>query len=227
LPECEPTTGSDGLLKFNLLPFTLAQKLQLPILPVCLRTSRVFQIRTSTFNSHPFADLFWFLFSPYTQYHINFLPNVFPTDSSSNEAFSEQVRENMTRTMGIELTQFDERDVAELKKRPDLVHRRHEQRRAEFQQMVNLVHQQVPLASLEAIRYDLETTKNVQRTIANLNERVAAAARAANKSTSSLTTSSRAITKSSGGEGHRQTYERLKQELIEKNRQLFLNKNCN
>jgi hypothetical protein len=30
-----------------------------------------------------------------------------------------------------------------------------EQRRAEFQQMINLVHQQVPLASLEAIRFDL------------------------------------------------------------------------
>jgi len=129
--------------------------------------------------------------------------------------------------MGIELTQFDERDVAELKKRPDLVQRRYEQRRAEFQQMINLVHQQVPLASLEAIRYDLETTRNVPRTIANLNERVAAAARAANKSTSSSITSSRAITKSSSGSSHRQIYERLKQELIEKNRQLFLNKNCN
>jgi hypothetical protein len=73
----------------------------------------------------------------------------------------------------------------------------------------------------------IETTKNVQRTIANLNERVAAAARAANKPTTSSTTSSRAINKSSGGNGHRQIYERLKQELIEKNRQLFLNKNCN
>jgi hypothetical protein len=30
-----------------------------------------------------------------------------------------------------------------------------EQRRAEFVQMINLVHQQVPQASLEAIRYDL------------------------------------------------------------------------
>jgi hypothetical protein len=73
----------------------------------------------------------------------------------------------------------------------------------------------------------LETTRNVQKTIANLNERVAAAARAANKTTSSSTTSSCAITKSSGGSSHRQTYERLKQGLIEKNRQLFLNKNCN
>jgi hypothetical protein len=78
----------------------------------------------------------------------------------------------MSRTMDIELTQFDEREVAELKKRPDLVQRRHgkfltlkffisqslqslEQRRAEFRQMINLVHQQVPQASLEAIRYDL------------------------------------------------------------------------
>ncbi|CAF5203773.1 unnamed protein product, partial [Rotaria magnacalcarata] len=90
--------------------------------------------------------------------------------------------------------------------------------------MINTVHQQVPLASLEAIRYDLETTKNIQRTIVNLNERVAAAARAANKPTSS-TTSSHAISKPSDGSNHRQTYERLKQELIEKNRQLFLNKN--
>ncbi len=73
----------------------------------------------------------------------------------------------------------------------------------------------------------IETTKNVQKTIANLNERVAAAARAANKPTSSSTTSSRAITKSSSGSSHRQTYERLKEELIEKNRQLFLKKNCN
>lgn len=31
----------------------------------------------------------------------------------------------MSRTMGIELTQFDEGEVAELKKRPDLVRRRH------------------------------------------------------------------------------------------------------
>ena len=30
-----------------------------------------------------------------------------------------------------------------------------DQRRAEFRQMINLVHQQVPQASLEAIRYDL------------------------------------------------------------------------
>jgi len=79
--------------------------------------------------------------------------------------------------------------------------------------------------NLLVIFFFIETTKNIQRTIANLNERVAAAARAANKPT---VTSSRAIpTSSGGGSSHRQTYERLKQELIDKNRQLFLNKNCN
>jgi hypothetical protein len=55
----------------------------------------------------------------------SFLPIVAPIDSSSSELFCEQVRETMTKTMGIELTQFDEREVAELKKRPDLVQRRH------------------------------------------------------------------------------------------------------
>ena len=54
-----------------------------------------------------------------------FLPIVSPIDSSSDETLCEQVRENISRIMGIELTQFDEREVAELKKRPDLVQRRH------------------------------------------------------------------------------------------------------
>ena len=102
----------------------------------------------------------------------SFLPAVSPTADSLDEAVCEQVRESMSRTLGVELTQFDENDVLELKKRPDLLQRRHgkdlsgecskssssnilAQRRAEFQQMVNLVHQQVPVASLEAIRYDL------------------------------------------------------------------------
>jgi hypothetical protein len=107
----------------------------------------------------------------------SFLPIVPPIDSSSDESICEKVRENISRAMGIELTQFDESEVQELKKRPELLHQRHgklltlkfeshllliiilfsfiEQRRVEFLQMINLVHQQVPLASLEAIRYDL------------------------------------------------------------------------
>ena len=113
--------------------------------------------------------------------------------------------------------------------------------------MVHRVHQQVPQASVEAIRYDLgqsnspsfaqlsfvfffvsllEITKDIQKTIANLNERVAAAARAAASQSSSTATLSRAISNSTSSAGHRQTYERLKEELIEKNRQLFLQKNA-
>lgn len=113
----------------------------------------------------------------------------------------------------------------------------------EFQQMIQLVHQQVPQASLEGIRHDLgrrgdllfsrtncfalivETTKNVQRTIANMNERVAAAVRAA--TIASTSSSSSAMSNSSGSNNHRGIYERSKQELIEKNRQLYLNKNSN
>ena len=188
------------------------------------------------------------------------LPYVTPTETSSDEVTCENVREAISRAMKVESTAFDEREVVALKQRPDLFRQRQgrlwnssllnfiesclwlEQRRMEFQQMIQLVHQQVPQASLEAIRYDLgrrllparsnwffssmlETTKSVPRTIANLNERVAAAARAANKASASG--SSSAMSKSSGSNNHRVTYERLKQELIEKNRQLFLNKNSN
>lgn len=100
------------------------------------------------------------------------LPVVTPTADSSDEALCEQVRERIARSLGVELTQFDESEVLALRKRPDVLHRRHgkqihtlpssspsppclAQRRAEFQQMINLVHQQIPVASLEAIRYDL------------------------------------------------------------------------
>lgn len=55
----------------------------------------------------------------------SFLPIVSPTDSSSDEVFCEKVRENISRTMGIQLTQFDERDVDELKKRPEILQRRY------------------------------------------------------------------------------------------------------
>ena len=67
-------------------------------------------------------------------------------------------------------------------------------------------------------------TKNVQKTIDNLNERAAAAARLANKNQANNTSSS--MNKSTKT-NHRSNYERLKQELILKNRELFLNKNGN
>ena len=54
-----------------------------------------------------------------------FLPSISPEASSSNENFCERVRETMAQNMGIQLTQFDERDVIDLKKRPDLFQRRH------------------------------------------------------------------------------------------------------
>jgi hypothetical protein len=60
-----------------------------------------------------------------TDFVISFLPIASPTDSSSDEIFCEKVRENMSRIMHIEMTPFDEREVAELKKRPDLVRHRH------------------------------------------------------------------------------------------------------
>ena len=101
------------------------------------------------------------------------LPIVTPTETSSDEMICENVREAISRAMGVELTQFDERELIALKQRPELFRNRHgtfwcnsrkdliesflwlEQRRAEFQQMIQLVHQQVPQASLEGIRHDL------------------------------------------------------------------------
>lgn len=58
-------------------------------------------------------------------FFFSFLPVVAPIESSSSETFCDQVRQTMTQAMGIELTQFDEGEVIELKKRPDLLRRRH------------------------------------------------------------------------------------------------------
>lgn len=58
-------------------------------------------------------------------YFPSFLPLVSSTDLPSTEIFCEQVRENLARKLNIESTQFDEQEVAELKKRPDLLRRRH------------------------------------------------------------------------------------------------------
>ena len=194
-------------------------------------------------------------------FRCRFLPSISPEDSSSNDNFCERVRETMAQNMGVQLTQFDERDVIDLKKRPDLFQRRHGKSamdhfwkflsRIEFQHNVETnfnrwsiwfikkyplhLSKQFDMISVRFFSITrsyytliwLEMTKNVQRTIDNLNERATAAARAANQSS---TTSSRAMPTSSNNSStsnHRQTYERLKQELIEKNRQLFLNKNCN
>jgi hypothetical protein len=109
---------------------------------------------------------------------ISCLPSISSNDVSlsTDEMLSEHVRESMAHAMKIELTNFDDSQVLDLKQRPDQFRRRHgkltfdrsllkhnqhyrsifvEQRRLEFQQMIDLVHQQVPQASLEAIRYDL------------------------------------------------------------------------
>ncbi|CAM4802853.1 unnamed protein product [Rotaria magnacalcarata] len=64
-------------------------------------------------------------YNPYTKFHINSLAIVSPTDESSDEVFCEKIRENISHATGIELTQFDEQKVAGLRKRPDLVQRRH------------------------------------------------------------------------------------------------------
>lgn len=224
-PEPEITTGQDGLLKFDLSPFTIAKRTKRPILPISLRTSRIFPIRSSVFKGHPLSDVFWFLFNPLTRFHVNYTPLVQIDDETSDQQLAEKVRRSIAEALRVELTEFDEIQIQQLKNQPRLFYERQERRRAEFQEMINFVHQTVPEASIEAIRFDLETTKNVQRTIENLNERVAAAARAAAKK-NELANSSRTISKSNSN-NHRSNYERLKQEMILKNRQLFLNKNSN
>lgn len=103
------------------------------------------------------------------------LPLLTSTESSTDETMCETARQVISRTLKVEPTLYDEGDVRELQRQPDLFYRRQgksfdwrrspsldrsfqrclAQRREEFQQMVNLVHQQVPQASIEAIRYDL------------------------------------------------------------------------
>lgn len=74
-PEGATTNGRVGLLKFSVWPFSLDQ----PVQPMVIRIVRPWftaRISPSLVDSYWWTDLFWFLFVPYSCFHLQLLAAV-------------------------------------------------------------------------------------------------------------------------------------------------------
>uniref|UniRef100_A0A3Q2XQQ0 Lipid droplet-regulating VLDL assembly factor AUP1 n=1 Tax=Hippocampus comes TaxID=109280 RepID=A0A3Q2XQQ0_HIPCM len=78
LPEEDTTNGRAGLLKFSSWPFSLTDSIQ----PVALRVARPL-IALSTPETSWLAELLWTFFSPFTVYHVSWLPPVSREDGEN------------------------------------------------------------------------------------------------------------------------------------------------
>lgn len=100
-PEAKITNGR-ALLKFKSYPFTFSSKVQ----PLCIEISRpYFGISVCTLGSGYWDNVFFFMFSPVTVYNIQFLPTLEKKNLSDTD-FAEIVRENISSTLKVVLTQF-------------------------------------------------------------------------------------------------------------------------
>ncbi|XP_061689977.1 protein farnesyltransferase/geranylgeranyltransferase type-1 subunit alpha isoform X3 [Syngnathoides biaculeatus] len=112
LPEEDTTNGRAGLLKFSYWPFSLTDSIQ----PVALRVARPL-ISLSTPETSWLTELLWTFFSPFTVYHVSWLPPVSRQDGESSQEFANKVQELLACELGLVSTKITKADKAEHIKR--------------------------------------------------------------------------------------------------------------
>ncbi|XP_051943751.1 lipid droplet-regulating VLDL assembly factor AUP1 [Hippocampus zosterae] len=112
LPEEDTTNGRAGLLKFSSWPFSLTDSIQ----PVALRVARPL-IALSTPETSWLTELLWTFFSPFTVYHVSWLPPVSREDGESSQEFANKVQELLAGELGLISTKITKADKAEHIKR--------------------------------------------------------------------------------------------------------------
>ncbi|XP_046362364.1 lipid droplet-regulating VLDL assembly factor AUP1-like isoform X2 [Haliotis rufescens] len=114
-PEKTTTSGKIGLLKFWSLPFELGHLIQ----PITIQANRIdiFKVNVSTVKSAWWSDLFWCLFVPYTIFKLRYLPVTEKKEAELCEEFSERVRQNMCRSLGVAATSYTHSDKTDYLKR--------------------------------------------------------------------------------------------------------------
>ncbi|XP_057706027.1 lipid droplet-regulating VLDL assembly factor AUP1 isoform X1 [Corythoichthys intestinalis] len=112
LPEEDTTNGRAGLLKFCSWPFSLTDSIQ----PVALRVARPL-IALSTPETSWLKELLWTFFSPFTVYHVSWLPPVSRQDGESSQEFANKVQELLACELGLVSTKITKADKAEHVKR--------------------------------------------------------------------------------------------------------------
>lgn len=110
-PEGRQTNGK-ALLKFRPYPFQFSNKVQ----PVCISIERPFlNIAVNVCGSTYLTDLFFFMFSPITNYKIKFMTPLEKKNLSDSE-FAEIVRQNISNGLNVEASEFSASDLNEYEK---------------------------------------------------------------------------------------------------------------
>lgn len=96
-PEGKPTNGK-ALIKFKSYPFQFSTKVQ----PICITVERPFlNISVTTLGSSYFSDVFFFMFSPLTNYRLRFLSPLEKKNQSDSE-FAEAVRHSVAGALKVQ-----------------------------------------------------------------------------------------------------------------------------
>lgn len=93
----ESSTNGKALLKFNSQYFKFFQKVQ----PLCITIKRpLLNIAISTLGSTYMNDILYFMFSPFTNYNIKFLPSM-ERKSLSEDEFADIIRQNIASDLKV------------------------------------------------------------------------------------------------------------------------------
>ncbi|KAK9877829.1 hypothetical protein WA026_020062 [Henosepilachna vigintioctopunctata] len=172
-PEGKSTTGK-ALLTFGAHPFSLATRVQ----PICISIERPFlDIAVTSLGSSSLADIFFYMFSPLTNYKLKFLAAV-EKENQTDEEFADTVRRKIANALKIEAVNITKEDLVEWEKLQLA-----EQKRIRSQQTITSsagipvlkrmtlrVKEVFPHVPYEVIYKDLYRTRNVDNTITNILE---------------------------------------------------------
>ncbi|ELU00555.1 hypothetical protein CAPTEDRAFT_227093 [Capitella teleta] len=173
-PEGASTNGKKGLLKFSVWPFSLNRPIQ-PVLIQIRRPSFV-KISPSVIGGRWWIDVFWFLFVPYTVFHIRFLRSV-QLNEETEEEFTVRIQQLMARELGVQPTVHTSVDKVEYMKRKLISQEPQVERQpqegsgsSEIDQMCRQVLEVLPHVPANVVKRDLAMTKDVDLTITHLLE---------------------------------------------------------
>lgn len=95
-PEGKMTNGK-AVIKFKTFPFQISTKVQ----PVCIRIERpILDISVNTLGASHVVDIMFYMFSPFTNYSLKFLPSLENKNESPAE-FAEIVRQNIAASLNV------------------------------------------------------------------------------------------------------------------------------
>jgi ancient ubiquitous protein 1 len=175
-PEGATTNGKAGLLKFSVWPFSLDE----PVQPIVIKIVRpwITPLTPSVAGSSWWSDLFWFLFVPYSCFHIRLLPVITQFEDETVQEFARRAQELMAASLLLTPTKFTSADKIDFLKqqqqRQDSYHEVNNRSgvgmSSAMDMMVSQVQNVLPHVPAHIICQDLNLTKDVDLTINNILE---------------------------------------------------------